>query len=70
MSVGAYSVILERVTAESHCPPQRADQVARTLTKYAEYADVSADEVTQLLQRMTIQQLTEYFYKQVVRPIT
>ena len=67
MSAASYNVILERVTAEGNCPSHRADRVARTLSAYAEYAEVPADEVTRLLERMSIQQLTEYFYRQLVR---
>ena len=67
MPTAAYSVILERVAAESSCPTDRAERVARTLATYAEHAELSADEVNQLLQRMNLQQLAEYFYKEVMR---
>ena len=69
MSTAAYSVILERVAAEGNRPSERADRIARTLAAYAEYAQVSADEITHLLQRMSIQQLTDHFYREVMRPV-
>ena len=66
--MSAYTLLLERVIAEGRYPPENAGRVARALTTYAGHAGVPADEILRLLPCMTIKELTEYLYREVLPP--